>query len=137
MKTYQSKFSFTIIEFIFVILIIAIISSFLIPNISSSSSNANLISLKNDFLLINKAIKEKTKENIFKNNTNTLLYLEDDNILFSNILNNFNSNNWEKISVNNYKYILNKNDSIIFTFNSDTQIFSCNKELELCQKVLN
>ncbi len=137
MKTYQSKFSFTIIEFIFVILIIAIISSFLIPNISSSSSNANLISLKNDFLLINKAIKEKTKENVFKNNTNTLLYLEDDNILFSNILNNFNSNNWEKISVNSYRYILNKNDSIIFTFNSDTQIFSCNKELELCQKVLN
>jgi len=137
LKTYQSKFSFTIIEFIFVILIIAIISSFLIPNISSSSSNANLISLKNDFLLINKAIKEKTKENIFKNNTNTLLYLEDDNILFSNILNNFNSSNWEKISVNSYKYILNKNDSIIFTFNSDTQIFSCNKELELCQKVLN
>jgi len=137
LKTYQSKFSFTIIEFIFVILIIAIISSFLIPNISSSSSNANLISLKNDFLLINKAIKEKTKENVFKNNTNTLLYLEDDNILFSNILNNFNSNNWEKISVNSYRYILNKNDSIIFTFNSDTQIFSCNKELELCQKVLN
>lgn len=136
MKTYQNKQSFTLIEFIFIILIIAIISSIAISKISKSDIKTSLQSCKNDFNIINLAIKNKLQNNNFKNINNDF-YLEDNNILFSNILNNFNSSSWIKKSTDTYNCILNNQQYIEFTYNHDTNIFICNKTEDLCKEVLN
>ena len=136
MKTYQNKQSFTLIEFIFIILIIAVISSIAISKISISTTPTNIISCKNDFHIISLAIKNKLQNNIF-NNTSNDFYLEDNNILFSNILNSFNSSTWIKKSDNIYNCILNKQQYIQFTYNHNTNIFICDKTQKLCKEVLN
>jgi general secretion pathway protein G len=136
LKTYQNKQSFSLIEFIFIILIIAIISSIAISKISKSDIKTSLQSCKNDFNIINLAIKNKLQNNNFKNINNDF-YLEDNNILFSNILNNFNSSSWIKKSTDTYNCILNNQQYIEFTYNHDTNIFICNKTEDLCKEVLN
>ena len=124
------------IEFIFIILIIAIISSIAISKITKSTISTDIISCKNDFHIINLAIKNKLQNNIFKNNNNSF-YLENTTILFSNILENFDSSSWNKLSSNTYKYILDNQEYIIFTYNQKSHIFICNKNEDLCKKVLN
>ena len=136
MKTYQNKQSFTLIEFIFIILIIAVISSIAISKILMSNTSTNIISCKNDFHIINLAIKNKLQNNILKN-TKLDFNLEDNNILFSNIINNFDSSSWEKISNDKYNYIINTKKTINFTYNHTTNIFICDKTKDLCKKVLN
>ena len=136
MKTSQNKQSVTLIEFIFVVLIIAIISSISISKISSSHTLTDIVSCKNDFNIINLSIKNKIKHNTLEN-IKSDFYLEDNNILFSNIINNFDSSSWKKISSDTYNYILNTNDNINFTYNNKTNIFTCNKTEYLCKKVLN
>jgi len=130
---YQSKQAFSLLELIFVILVIFIIST--IAFIKTTSSNQNIISCKNDYYLINKAIKEKLHENTFKNTNLKIKQLEDTDILFSNILNNFNSSSWKKISSNKYIYKLSEDKSLEFIYSNN--IFTCNKSNELCKKVLN
>jgi len=130
---YQSKQAFTLIELIFVVLIIFIIST--IAFLKITSSNQNIISCKNDYYLINKAIKEKLQENTFKNINLKIEQLEDTDILFSNILNNFNSSSWKKISSNKYIYKLSKDKSVEFVYLNN--VFTCDKSNELCKKVLN
>ena len=130
---YQSKQAFTLLELIFVILIIFIISS--IAFIKTTSSNQNIISCKNDYYLINKAIKEKLQENTFKNINLSIEQLEENDILFSNILNNFNSSSWKKTPSNKYIFSFSKDTSLEFVYSNN--IFTCDKSKELCKKVLN
>ena len=137
MKTLQNKQSFTLIEFIFIILIIAVLSSIAISKISNTNISSSIITCKNDLNIINYAIKDKVQENIFKNNKTKLLTLQNDNILFSNILNNFNSQAWIKTNVNQYKYKVDNSNFLIFTFDSISNKFTCDKNKELCKKVLN
>jgi hypothetical protein len=132
----HNKLSFTIIEFIFVVLIIAVLSSFTFMKINSSN-NADFILCKNDYYLINKAINQKLQNNLFTNQNQELEVLQYDNKLFSNILDNFYSNNWKLISLNKYTYKINNNQEILFTYDNTSHKFSCDTNNELCKKVLN
>ena len=136
MKTYQNKQAFTLIEFIFIILIIAILSSLVINKLFITNQKYLIISCKNDFNIINLAIKRVLQKDILLNNTNTLLSLEDNNILFSNILDNFDSSSWTKISSYEYVYNFNKKN-LVFTYNNQNNNFTCEKTISLCQEVLN
>ena len=136
MKTYQNKQSFTLIEFIFIVLVIAIISSVAINKLSNSNLTSAFIFCKTDFHNINLAIKNKTQENNLKNINNNF-NLENNDILFSNIIKSFDSRSWTKVSNSSYKYNLDDKNSIIFQYNSINKTFICNKSKDLCKKVLN
>lgn len=136
MKTYQNKQSFTLIEFIFIVLVIAIISSVAINKLSNSNLTSAFILCKTDFHNINLAIKNKTQENNLKNINNNF-NLENNDILFSNIIKSFDSRSWTKVSNSSYKYNLDDKNSIIFQYNSINKTFICNKSKDLCKKVLN
>lgn len=134
--------SFSLIELIFSILIIAIISSIAIPKLLNTNKPISILKVKNDLLLIQNALLEYKNKKILQNETIDLTVLDDGNHLFSYILPNhsfFNKkeiHHWEKISNNQYNFWLTNKTSILFIYNSTNLSFMCDKNMEQCQEIL-
>jgi len=114
-----------LIELIFIILIIAIIFSIFIPKIININQNNKLLKCKNDLNIINKNIL------IYKNN----LLMKKENINFDISL--YMDNSWEKISNTKFDFIFDDKNKISFLYNKNNFTFTCNKNKNLCKKVLN
>lgn len=135
--------SFSIIEIIFTIILIAIISSIAIPKLLNSSYKTTIIKAKSDLYIIQNALKTYKNNNILKNTTNTLNTLDDNDIyLFNNILEKalISGNNkisfWSKASNTTYHYWVETNTSIKFIYNKAKLTFTCDKTEYICQEVL-
>ena len=136
--------SFSLIELIFAILIIAIISSIGISKLSYNNTNAIILKGKNDLNIILYALK-KYKTNLILNNLpNDLDSLEIDSnktYLFSKILKHpfiskIDKGGWEKISDTKYRYYVSTNQSVVFRFDKTNFTFRCNKKNQLCQELI-
>jgi len=125
LKQSQKNKSFTIIELIFVLLIIAILASYFIPKLSNITNSNKITQCKSDLNII------KYQLNNLKNKT----ILKQENINFD--ISNYLNNNWKKISNNKYYFIIDKNTTIEFILDLNKYEFSCNKNNTLCKKVLN
>lgn len=134
--------SFSLIEIIFAILIVAIITSIALPNLFSLSSNSSFVRLKSDIVTIQNALKRYKDSSLMKNISIKLDTLdEDDTNLFSKILKNpikttLDYPSWSKNNHNSYLFHFSQNSELEFIYDKDKLTFSCDKENPLCQKVM-
>ena len=138
MKILNNK-AFSLIELIFVILIIAIISSVAIPKLLNSSKKSDLIKCKNDFLTIQNALNNYKITQDMKNNNTTLNSLDNGILLFENILQNpiISSNTqWIKKDNNTYTYNFSDILKLDFVYNKNNLTFNCDISKDLCKDIL-
>jgi len=131
--------AFSLIELIFVILIIAIISSIAIPKLLNTTSKANIIKCKNDLSIIQNALNNYKINLNMKNKTNTLNTLDDGTYLFEKILQNpilSSSKQWSKKSSTIYTYNFQDNSKVNFIYNKNDLTFLCDKTKDLCKDIL-
>ena len=144
------KKSFTLLETIIVVLIIAIISSVGLYKLFFNLDSANILKVKTEINLIKNAITKKHNENILKNSGDEFESLDDtsintkNQILFSNVLDHIlistNSHEksvakWIKVSQKSYEIYISKDQSIVFDFDSAHATFDCDFENALCKEL--
>lgn len=140
--------SFSLIEIIVVILLIAIITSFAIPKFTNMNYNANISTLKSQISLIQNGIVKNKNKNILLSNNQEITTLDDATLnssgekLFSEIIDFsiISTNNtkkesgmWAKISNNSYDFYLSSDKNISFSF--DDGKFLCKSSVELCKEI--
>ena len=136
------KQSFSILELIFIVVIVGILATVSIPKLSNTTKTTSLVKLKNELNLINDGIKQYQTKAILQGDDISLDSLDEDDInLFSKVLTNpiissSDINSWSKISNNSYRYRLNSNDDIVFVYDKDDLTFSCDKTLDICKEIL-
>ena len=139
--------SFSLLEIIIAIVVIAIIISFAIPKFNQINDKTNLFKLKSELSLIQEGISKIKSKNILLGNSFILDSLDDSNInkkdeqLFSKVINfsiiSTNTNekkvgSWAKISSNSYNFFLSSN-SILFTL--ENGYFVCKSVENICKEV--
>jgi general secretion pathway protein G len=132
---------FSLIELIFALLIIGVITSFAISKLGNTISSSAMLKLKSDLLLIQNGISNTLDKQLLNNQSKNLDTLDSDfDNLFSNILQKpIKSSNekysWEKIEQN--KYIFNLGDSFLeFEYDNELFTFICDTSNEVCKKVI-
>ena len=140
--------SFSLIEIIVVILLIAIITSFAIPKFTNMNYNANISTLKSKISLIQNGIVKNKNKNILLSNNQEITTLDDATLnssgekLFSKIIDfsiistsntKKESGMWAKISNNSYDFYLSSDKNISFSF--DDGKFLCKSSVELCKEI--
>jgi type II secretory pathway pseudopilin PulG len=134
--------SFSLIEVIFTIFVIAIIASIAFPKLFSTSKESSYLQLKSDLATIQRALLNYKNNSIMKNTTGILEKLEeDDTTLFSNILSKpipFKETypHWSKKNDTTYLYNFSQNSSLEFFYDKNSLSFLCDTKNTLCQKVL-
>ena len=134
------KNSFSLIEIIFTITIISIISIVAIPKLFFNVDNANIVKLRSDVALIRNGINKYKNKQLFSNETVTLDSLgNSDSLLFNTILTqpivakeNIGGN-WSKQSTNSYKAWISNYKYVEFAYSSDNLTFDCDFNDEYCE----
>ena len=145
--------SMTILEIIFVILLISIITSYVIPKLFTHFEDTTIIKIRSDINLIRDSIAYNKNQNILLNKDQIYIkYLDNAPINIANeqlfigyenekllkypiISTSINSNEigkWIKISQNIYKIFINKTNFIEFIYNNQNGIFDCDYKIDLC-----
>ena len=134
--------SFSLIEIIFTIVILAVIATIALPRLFSTTNENSFIQLKSDIATIQNALFNYKKNAVLQNLPQTLDSLDEDNInLFNKILKHpiIATNEypfWSKNSQESYIFHFSQKEQLEFTYNSSEFTFSCDKHNALCQKVL-
>lgn len=133
--------SFSLIEVIFVILLITIITSIAFPKLFSTSKESSYLQLKSDLATIHNALLNYKNQSIMKKIPTTLDKLDADNNLFSNILSHpipikEEYPHWSKKNDTTYLYNFSQNSSLEFFYDKNSLSFLCDTKNTLCQKVL-
>lgn len=138
----NNKNSFSILELIFIVVIMGILATVSIPKLLNTKDNASIIRVQNDLNVIQNGLKEYQTKHILQNDDGVLDSLDKDDIsLFSNILEtpfvaSDDINCWTKISNTKYRYNLSSNQNIEFIYDKDDFSFSCDKTLDICKEIL-
>lgn len=117
--------AFSIIEFIFTIVILAILTSIFIPKLYNINFTSKKQECKNDINII--------KKGLLAYHNNKILQKKTDPFDISKFL----SNSWKKLSSTTYEYHFDKDNKLNFTLNIDEKSFKCNDTEELCKEILN
>ena len=140
--------SFSLLEIIIAIVLIAIITSFAIPKFTNMNYNANISTLKSQSALIQNAIVNLKSKNILLSNNQEIITLDEATSnssgekLFSKVIDFsiISTNNtkkesgmWAKTSNNSYNFYLSSDKSILFSFENDK--FLCKSSVELCKEI--
>ena len=140
--------SFSLLEIIIAIVLIAIITSFAIPKFTNMNYNANISTLKSQSALIQNAIVNLKSKNILLSNNQEIITLDEATSnssgekLFSKVIDFsiISTNNtkkesgmWAKTSNNSYDFYLSSDKSILFSFENDK--FVCKSSVELCKEI--
>jgi len=140
--------SFSLLEMIFAIVLIAIITSFAIPKFTNLNYNKNISTLKSQLALIQNAITNQKSKNILLSNNQELTSLDEATLnssgekLFSKVIDFsvISTNNtkkesgmWAKISNNSYTFYLSSDKNIDFSFENEK--FLCKSSVELCSEI--
>lgn len=150
------KKSFSIIEIIFALVIIGIISSYAINKYFNSLEKANFLKIKSEVTLINNAINQLySNQTLLGNNSFIIERLDEASINSAGetLFNGYNefvlldelilSTNeekrklgfWIKLSDNIYKVYFSNESFLEFYLDSENILFSCDKSLSLCKKL--
>lgn len=151
------KKSFSLLEIVFVILLISIISVIAFPKLFLNITNASYVKIKSDVALIRNAIVQNRNKNIIsgkgeayipfldnaKINTeleNLFIGLDDNELLKYPIISTNKEKKeigkWIKTSNYDYEVYVNSIESINFIYNVDNGTFDCDFSEELCRELL-
>lgn len=140
--------SFSLLEIIIAIVLIAIITSFAIPKFTNMNYNANIFTLKSQSALIQNAIVNLKSKNILLSNNEEIISLDEATSnssgekLFSKVIDFsiISTNNtkkesgmWAKTSNNSYTFYLSNDKNITFSFENEK--FLCKSSVELCKEI--
>ena len=151
------KKAFSLIEIIFVILIVGLIGSFAINKIFYSIDKSNELKIQSEVALINEAINRVYSGQILLGNTDFILerlddasingvneslfmgydeYILLDEVILSTSLEKKELGKWIKTSQTSYKVYLTKEKVIEFNFDSSEALFSCDKNDDVCNEFM-
>ena len=140
--------SFSLLEIIIAIVLIAVITSFAIQKFTNMNYNANISTLKSQSALIQNAIVNLKSKNILLSNNQEISSLDEATLnssgekLFSKVIDFsiISTNNtkkesgmWAKISNNSYTFYLSTDKNIEFSFENEN--FLCKSSVELCSEI--
>ncbi len=140
--------SFSLLEIIIAIVLIAVITSFAIPKFTNMNYNANISTLKSQLALIQNAIVNQKSKNILLSNNEEIISLDEATLnssgekLFEKVIDFpiISTNNtkkesgmWAKISNNFYTFYLSSDKNIEFSFENEK--FLCKSSVELCKEI--
>ena len=140
--------SFSLLEIIIAIVLIAIITSFAIPKFTNMNYNANISTLKSQLALIQNAIVNQKSKNILLSNNEEIISLDEATLnssgekLFEKVIDFsiISTNNtkkesgmWAKTSNNSYTFYLSNDKNITFSFENEK--FLCKSSVELCKEI--
>ena len=140
--------SFSLLEIIIAIVLIAIITSFAIPKFTNMNYNANISTLKSQSALLQNAIVNLKSKNILLSNNQEIITLDEATSnssgekLFSKVIDFsiISTNNtkkesgmWAKTSNNSYTFYLSNDKNITFSFENEK--FLCKSSVELCKEI--
>ncbi len=134
--------SFSLIELIFIILLIAIILSVALPRFFSSVDETTFVKLKSDIATIRGALKDYKNSQIVKNISYNLDNLEvDENYLFSAVVDHRfpitqSYPSWSKKSSDTYIFHFSQQEQLEFFYDKVNLTFLCDTANELCKKAL-
>jgi len=137
----MKRYAFTIIELVFVIVILGILAAVAIPRLGSTVNDANIAKGRSDVAAIRAAIVSERQGRLLQGQTNYINQLDDANynagqILFDNngtatnvllqygIVAEDADGHWRKTASNVYKFKLNNADNT-FEYNSTNGEFRC------------
>jgi general secretion pathway protein G len=128
----MKRFAFTMIELVFVIVVIGILSAIAIPRLAATRDDAQIAKGRSDVAAIRAGIVSERQNRLLKGETNYIANLEDNGEdLFSNIMqygivDQDANGHWHK---NNGKYEFKiMNTPVSFDYNSSNGTFTCKRE---------
>jgi len=151
------KKSFSLLEIIFVITLISIISMIAIPKLFLNITSASYTQVKSDIALIRNAIISNKNKNIISgkgeafinslddakiNVTYEKLFVgKDDDMLlqYPIISTSFEKKEigkWIKVSAYNYKVFIDNKNAIEFVYDSSNGTFDCDYKEDLCKDLI-
>ncbi|MBR8462154.1 prepilin-type N-terminal cleavage/methylation domain-containing protein [Campylobacter sp. faydin G-24] len=132
--------AFSMLELIFVIIILSILVSIAMPKLLVTRDDATLTSAKTTITAIQSAITTAYNENLLKGSPHYPTKLENDGeLLFSAILNvgvkdsGMGKSGWHKTAQNSYTLIIAK-QSANFTYSPTNGVFECSSGA-LCERL--
>ncbi len=146
------KKSFSLIEILFVVIIISIISAVVLSKTSSNIQKTMLLKAKSDVILIKSALNQYKNKMLLKQKSSYLSSLDDASIntkglkLFTNIIKDviFISTSkeqlkqglWIKTSNNSYEFVLSSQDQIEFIYDDVNNKFECDLSTQYCDELI-
>lgn len=151
------KKAFSLVEIIFVILIVGLIGTFAISKFFNYIEKSNEFKIKSEVALINEAINRVYSGQILLGNSGFVLerlddasingideslfmgydeYVLLDEVILSTSLEKKELAKWIKSSQISYKVYLTKDKLLNFVFDKDEALFSCDKNDELCKEFM-
>lgn len=148
------KKSFSLLETIFVIVLISIIALIAFPKLFLNITNTTLVKVKSDVSLIRNAIVQNRNQNIISgkgeayisqldsakidtDNEKLFIGVENDSLLeypvISTSKNNREIGKWIKASTYDYEIYINKVESIKFIYDVQSGTFDCDYEQDSCK----
>lgn len=127
----MKRTAFTMIELVFVIVVIGILSAIAIPRLAATRDDAQIAKGRSDVAAIRAGIVSERQSRLLKGETNYIATLEDNGEdLFSNVMqygivDQDANGHWHK---NNGQYVFKvMNASVGFDYNSTSGTFTCNR----------
>ena len=135
---YRNRTAFTMIELIFVIVVIGILASIAMPRLWATRTDAIISKGRAEVSTIRSAIATIRQKNLLEGNASYPAALEDvGEPLFANLLDygitsNANAGHWSK-SGSSYVYHITNDLNATFTYNAATGKFDCNHTKQGCK----
>lgn len=150
------KKAFSLLELIFVISILSIITYFVISSSFSTLEKANLVKVKSEISLIRYAIEEKFTNSLLKDESEKYIeFLDDADINTSNetLFDGYNENilldpiifsstkekktlgKWIKIEKRKYRVYLSSKDYVDFIYDNQKGTFNCSFFTTVCKEL--
>ena len=152
-----NKKAFSVLEIVFAILIIAIVSSIAIPKLFNNKLQTNIVKAKSEIALIRKAIKEDFNTQVMKQISNEYIQkldtasidekaqdlftgIDDRALLVYPLISTSSMENestkWIKVSDSKYEIILDSEIKVEFIYDSNDGSFECDKDEEYCMELI-
>lgn len=152
----MNRDSFTLLEIVFVIVVICVVASVAISKASYDLSSAATSKIKSEISLIRSAIMQESEYNLLKNSEHGFIQRLDESqadkegeLLFGGTgsrklvqakiyatdSNKEEIGKWIKISDSEYQVVLSGDMKIIFSYDNQIGRFECDESKELCKEM--
>lgn len=152
-----NKKAFSVLEIVFVVVILAVISSVAIPKLFQNKTQTYIIKVKSEIALIRKAIKDDYNKQVMMQNDDGYIEkldisLEDekDKKLFNGVddrklleyplistdTEDEELGKWIKLSDSVYQVLIEKDKSVTFTYDNEDGKFECDIDDEYCMELM-
>ena len=146
MKKSNSRSAFTMIELVFVIVVIGILASIAMPRLWVTRDDAIIAKGRSDVSTIRSSIATDRQKRMLEGNTTIRAQLDsaavntDNEALFSDMIQypiyaKDAPGHWKKTGANTYVYITGDGTNVTFTYNTATGAFDCTHTNNACRQL--